>query len=144
MIGYLIYASVTDGYSERAENPDPAEQAYVIDRTLLPIAGGAEGFADSRHSGYRVRGELGKKRSTLQLFDEGVPIAVVAVCLHSRASPGLWAWLRDHATSELPDMTEPPAPWVAMRYDCPEAALPPWIDQWAKTVGTALLHREGW
>lgn len=144
MKSYLIYASVTDGYSERAERADPAEEAYLIDRTLLPLAGGAEGYADSRRSGYRVRGDLGSKRATLQLLDEGVPIAVVAVCLHSRASPGLWKWLRDHAPTQLPDMTEPPAPWVAMRYDCPEAALPPWIDEWAKGVGTALMNREGW
>lgn len=143
-MSYMIYASITDGYSERAENPDPVEQAYVIDRTLLPLVAGAEGHADSRHSGCRVRGELGKKRATLQLFDEGVPIAVVAVCLHSRASPGLWAWLSDGAATELPDLPEPPAPWVAMRYDCHESDLPHWIDEWAKTVGTALLHREGW
>lgn len=141
---HLIYASVTDGYSEKAENPDPAEQAYVIDRTLLPLAGGAEGYADSRKSGYRVRGDLGSKRATMKLFDEGVPIAVVAVCLHSRSSKGLWAWLREHATHELPDLPEPPAPWVAMRYDCHESALPPWIDEWAKNVGHALLGREGW
>lgn len=141
---YLIYVSVTDGYSERAERADPAEEAYAIDRTLLPLARGAEGYADSRHSGYRVSGDLGRKRATLQLLDEGVLIAVVAVCLHRRASHSLWAWLRENTTHDLPDMTEPPAPWVAMRYDCPESALPPWIDQWAKTVGGALLHREGW
>jgi hypothetical protein len=143
-MSYMIYVSITDGHSERAERADPAEEAYIIDRTLLPLAGGAEGYANSRLSGYRVRGDLGSKRATLQLLDDGTPIAVVAVCLHSRASPGLWKWLYDHATAELPDMTAPPAPWVAMRYDCPEAALPPWIDNWAKGVGTALLAREGW
>lgn len=141
---HLIYASVTVGYSEKAEKPDPAEQANVIDRTLLPLAGGSEGYADSRKSGYRVRGDLGKKRATMQLFDKGAPIAVVAVCLHSRASKGLWAWLRNHAIHTLPDLAEPPVPWVAMRYDCPESALPPWIDEWTKTVGHALLVRGDW
>ena len=42
-----------------------------------------------------------------------------------------------------PALSAQPA-WAALRYDVAEAALPPWIDWWAKHVGFALMTREGW
>ncbi|MES2879167.1 MAG: hypothetical protein V4713_12155 [Pseudomonadota bacterium] len=138
----ITYIALTDGYVERvtSNDVDPAEMAGVIDRSIEPVRVGGPGWALNRKSGYTCTGEIGSKRATFTLLDEGVPIAVLAICMHSRASTPLWNWLHDNATRSLPDMNGPPAaPWVAMRYDVPEEILPDWIDWWAKTVGWALI-----
>lgn len=140
-MSYLTYIAINDGFAERiaAADVDPAEMAGVIDRSIEPVRAGGLGWALNRKSGYRVCGEIGGKGSMLMLLDETVPIAVLVVCTHSRASPGLWSKLHQQAVTPLPDMGgPPPAPWCCLRYDVPETVLPDWIDWWAKTVGWAL------
>lgn len=142
---FLTYIALNDGYAERvtAQDVDPAEMAGVIDRTIEPVRLRQQGWALNRKSGYYVRGEIGSKRSTLVLLDDTVPIAVVGVCTHSRASDGLWRWMHEHAVTHLPDMIGPPsAPWACLRYDVPETVLPDWIDWWAKTAAWALATRD--
>ena len=140
--GFLIYVVLNDRTSERVtrEDCDAAEQAGIIDRTLLPVLTTGHGWADSRKSGYTVKGEIHRSAASFQLLDEGVPIATLAVALNSKSSQKIWEWVcRGDA------LTEPPqSPWAALRYDIAESALPPWLDWWAKHVGFALMTREGW
>lgn len=146
-MSHLIYIALNDQVRERVtqEDCDAAEQAGIIDRTLLPVLATWQGWADSRRSGYTVSGEIKSNSATFQLLDEGVPVAVLAVCLKAKASAGLWRWIKAHAATELPESGDAPPPaWAALRYDVPEAALPSWIDWWAKHVAFALLTREGW
>ncbi len=146
-MSHLLYTALNDQTRERVTQVDcdAAEQAGIIDRTLLPVLHTGQGWADSRKSGYTVRGEISGKAASFQLFDEGVPIAVLAVCLHSKTSGRMWSWLHDHSPVPLPENgAAPPPAWAALRYDVPEMALPSWIDWWAKHVGYALMTREGW
>ena len=144
---HMLYIVLNDQHRERVTqiDCDAAEQAGIIDRTLLPVLATGQGWADSRKSGYSVRGEIRANAASFALYDEGVQIAVLAVCLHSKTSSRMWAWLNEHAPISLPDNGVPPPPaWAALRYDVAEVALPPWIDWWAKHVGYALMTREGW
>lgn len=146
-MSHLLYIVLNDQSRERVtcEDCDAAEQAGIIDRTLLPVLATGQGWADSRKSGYTVRGEIRANAASFVLYDEGVQIAALAVCLHSKTSARMWAWLHEHAPVQLPSNGPPPPPaWAALRYDVPETALPAWIDWWAKHVGYALMTREGW
>ena len=143
----MLYRLLNDGRSQRITNEDcdAVEQAGIIDRTLLPVLETGHGWADSRRSSYTVTGNIGAKRSHFQLFDEGVPIAVLAVCLHQRANSATWGWLHTNAANMIiQEHPAPPPPWVALRYDVHQAALPTWLGWWAKHVGFALLTRQGW
>ena len=144
---FLIYAALNDGLRERVtrEDCDASEQAGIIDRTLLPVLTTGTGWADSRRSSYTVTGEIKTNAATFQLLDEGVPVAVLAVCLKAKASTAMWQWINAHAVTALPDNgVAPPPAWAALRYDVPELAQPSWLDWWAKHVAYALLTREGW
>lgn len=146
-MSHLLYIVLNDQHRERVtqQDCDAAEQAGIIDRTLLPVLATGHGWADSRKSGYTVRGEIRANAASFVLYDEGVQIAVLAVALRSKASARMWSWLHEHAPVQLPDNGPPPPPaWSALRYDVPEIALPTWIDWWAKHVGYALMTREGW
>ena len=140
---YLLYVVPQDDFSERVtrEDCDAIEQAGIIDRTLLPVLQTGQGWADSRKSGYTVTGEIKSNAATFVLHDDSGPVAVLAVCLHSKTSAKLWQWIHSPNVSD----SAPPQPaWAALRYDVPEASLPPWLDWWAKHVGFALMGREGW
>lgn len=144
---HLLYIVLNDGWRERVtqQDCDATEQAFIIDRTLLPVLATGSGWAGSRKSGYIVTGHITNNSAKFDLADEGGKIATLAVALHSKHSEQTWALLHAHATAPLPDNgPPPPPPWAALRYDVPEAALPPWIDWWAKHVGFALMTREGW
>lgn len=144
---YLVYITLNDQIRERVTRADcdAVEQAGIIDRTLLPVLETGEGWADSRRSGYTVRGQIHGKAANFQLFDEGAPIASLAVSLHSRSSARMWSWLHAGASPAMSEKCEaPPPPWAALRYDVLEVALPPWLHWWAKHVAFALLTREGW
>ena len=141
--GFLIYVVLNDRASERVtrEDCDAGEQAGIIDRTLLPVLATGQGWADSRKSGYTVRGEIHANAASFALFDEGVQIAVLAVALSSKTSRRMWEWL--HAPS-APCSDAPQTAWAALRYDVHESLLPEWVDWWGKHVGFALMTREGW
>lgn len=146
-MSHLLYIVLNDQLRERVTqiDCDAAEQAGIIDRTLLPVLQTGQGWADSRRSSYTVRGEIHANASSFVLLDEGVQIAALAVALNAKTSMRMWAWLHDHAATQLPENGPPPPPaWAALRYDVPEIALPPWLDWWAKHVGFALMTREGW
>jgi hypothetical protein len=143
MSAFLVYVVLNDGTTERvsAADVDASEIAGVIDRTILPVQGGAPGWALNRRSGYTVTGDIGSKRALLTLHDETMPIAQIAICLHSRSSLPLWRQLSAGAVQNIPELPEPPAaPWCALRYDVSELALPDWIHWWAKDVAWALVE----
>lgn len=56
----LLYIAINDQIREwvQAGDCDAAEQAGIIDRSLLPVLTIGQGWADSRKSGYSVRGEI--------------------------------------------------------------------------------------
>lgn len=146
-MSYLNYIVLNDQRQERVQSGDcdAAEQAGIIDRTLIPVYSSGQGWADSRRSSYTVRGEINANAASFVLADEGVQIAALAILLHSKTSARMWAWLHDHTPVTLPENGPPPPPaWAALRYDVPEVALPPWLDWWAKHVGYALMTRKGW
>ena len=143
----IIYVVLNDALCDfvTSEQCDPAEQAGIIDRTLLSVRDTGKGWADSRRSSYTVTGQIKSESSKFTLFDENVPIAVLGVCLASDSSLNLWQWLNSNAVTLLPEMDGPPTgAWAGLRYDVSETALPPWIDWWAKHVAFALLGRESW
>ena len=109
---HLLYVVTKDGFREKviSEDCDAVEQAGIIDRTLLPILATGQGWADSRKSGYRVTGEIKTNAATFLLSDEGVPIATLAVCLHSKTSNKLWEWIHSPA---VPQELPPPPAWAA-------------------------------
>lgn len=146
-MNYVQYVVLNDGLRVRVthDDCDAVEQAGIIDRTLLPVLATGQGWADSRKSGYTVTGQIKSNSASLQLLDAGVPVATLAVCLKAKASAAMWEWIKAHAVTPLLDTGEAPPPaWAALRYDVPEAALPSWLDWWAKHVAFALLTREGW
>lgn len=146
-MSYLVYVVLNEGLRERVarEDCDASEQAGIIDRCLIPVYSSGHGWAESRKSGYTVTGEIKSNTAKLILQDEGVPIALLGICLKAKASAGLWDWLKANAATPLPDNGPvPQGAWAALRYDAPVAALPPWIHWWAKHVGFALMTREGW
>ena len=143
----LLFIVLNDQHRERvtAQDCDAAEQAGIIDRTLIPVYSSGQGWADSRRSSYTVRGEIHSNAASFVLYDEGAQVAALAVALHSKTNARMWGWLHDHSPVALPENRQPPPPaWVALRYDVPGTALPPRIDWWAKHVGYALMTREGW
>lgn len=147
MSKYMHYIVLNDGRRERVsiDDADPFKQAYVIDRTLLPVLHTGQGWTVNRKITYSVRGEIHSSAASFVIYDYDVQIAVLAVSLRSKSSAALWRWLHEHAHSQLPEMGDAPSvPWAALRYDVHEVALPPWIDGWAQQVGCALLMREGW
>lgn len=140
-MNHINFITLNESRSERvtADDIDPVEMAGVIDRSILPVREGGQGWALNRRSGYYVRGEIGGKRSMLVLVDETAPIATLCICMHSRASESLWLWLHDHAAMPLPGMIgPPPAPWACLRYDVDAVVLPDWLAWWAKTTAWAL------
>ena len=144
---FLNWLVLNDGVGERVTEDmiDSMEEAAVIDRCLLPVSRGEPGRAGGRQGPYSVRGEISGKRALLRLYDEDAPLADIAVCLHSRAASGLWAALLPLDPDVLLDVECPRnAPWCAVIYYAPEMALPAWFDSWTKTIGMALLKREGW
>lgn len=146
-MSHLLYIVLNDQHRERVTSIDcdAAEQAGIIDRTLLPVYSSGQGWADSRHSSYTVRGEIHANAASFMLFDEGVQVAALAVALSAKTSVRMWSWVHEHSPVPLPYNGPPPPPaWAALRYDVPEVVLPPWIDWWAKHVGYALMTREGW
>lgn len=146
-MSHLLYVVLNDQIRERVTSIDcdAAEQAGIIDRTLLPVLQTGQGWADNRRSSYTTRGDIHANAASFVLLDEGVQVAALAVALNAKTSARMWAWLHDHAQTSLPENGSPPPPaWAALRYDVPEIALPPWIDWWAKHVGYALMTREGW
>ncbi|QOX05574.1 MULTISPECIES: hypothetical protein [Xanthomonas] len=146
MSGYLVWLVLKDGVCERIveSDIDAAEEAAVIDRVLIPITNSEIGLPRGRDSGYTVVGEVSGKYALLRLLDESAPLADIGVCLHSRAAPGLWARLLagsdDAASHDRPGSV----PWCAIRCYATEHVLPTWFDGWTKTVGMALMRREGW
>lgn len=147
---HLHWIVLNDGVAERVmlDDIDPVEEAALIDRVLIPISNSEIGLPRGRDSGYAATGEIASKYAMVTLYDEGAPIAFIAVCLHSRAARGLWARITSPAGPGeivVSDADRPPhEPWCAVRCAAPEAALPPWFDSWTQTLGVALMRREGW
>lgn len=138
---YLTFVALNDSYSERVEAiaVEPASIGAALERVIEPIRAGQRGIP-RRNTDYSVAGEIGGKRSMFAVLDADVPIAAIAVCLHSRAADQLWHLINDTAVTDLPDIVGPPGvPWCAIRYDAPKAALPDWLDDFAKTIAWTLM-----
>nr|WP_308006630.1 hypothetical protein [Xanthomonas albilineans] len=147
MSRYLVWLVLNDGVSERVSETeiDASEEAAVIDRVLIPLTLNERGRIGGRNSPYSVTGVVASKRALVRLWDEDSALADVGVCIHSRAAPGLWAELHAGDCGELTDINQPAdTPWCAVRCYAPEQVLPIWFDSWTKTVGMALVRREGW
>lgn len=148
---HLIWVVLNDGVTERVTEADidAAEEAAAIDRVLVPLTESEVGWPQGKRSPYTVVGEVTGKYALLRLMDEGAPLADIAVCLHSRAAPGLWRRLWPNGPEDeslAVDYGDRPtdAPWCAVRCYAPEHVLPPWFDSWTMTAGMALVRRDGW
>lgn len=146
---HLHWIVLNDGVSERVteDDVDAVEEAKVIDSVLIPMTDSQPGSVGGRNSPYWTQGEISGKYALIRLNDEQAPVADVGVCLHSRAAKGLWNRLLmidgDDIVARHGDMP-PQAPWCAIRCYAPEVVLPRWFDSWTKTLGMALVRREGW
>lgn len=141
----LLWLVLNDGVNERVAGTDidSIEEAAVIARVLVPLTDCEVGRPRGRNSEYTVLGDVSENYAYLRLFDENAPLADIAVCLHSRAARGLWARVTSDG-HDLVDINRPDPPWCAVRCYAPEEILPQWFDIWTKTVGMALVRREGW
>lgn len=142
---------LNDGVAERIteDDVDPAEEAAVIDRVLIPMTECEVGMPRGKNGPYTTVGEISGKYALVRLLDEGAPLADVAVCLHSRAAPGLWRRLwadgpaDENVAANYADMP-PAAPWCVVRCHAPEEVLPAWFDHWTQALAMAIVRREGW
>lgn len=109
---FLIYTVLNDSTRERVyrKGCDAVEQAGIIDRTLLPVLSTGRGWANSRKSGYTVTGQIKSNSASFQLLDEGVPVAMLAVCLKAKPSAAMWDWIKALAVTPLPENGEAPPP----------------------------------
>jgi hypothetical protein len=140
-LNYLVLGDELGAERVTQDDCDAIEQAGIIDRTLIPVLQTGQGWADSRKSGYTVRGEIGRNAARLVLFDENVQVAALAVALHSKQAPGVWNWIAQ-GQQNLRQPTS--VPWAVLREDIEAWLMPEWINWWAKHVGYALMTREGW
>lgn len=140
---YIRWTVLNDGVTEKVPEDwiDASEEAGVIDRTLIPIVSGGKGRIN-RNLPFGVTGEITSKGALLTLDYEGAPIAVIAVCLHSRSAPALWAAAHNAIGKELG--ARPEAPWCAIAQLAPYEVLPADFDAWSQAIAVALLRREGW
>lgn len=145
MSEFVTYIALNDSYAERVESIDvePGSMGSAWERVIVPVHSGQAGIVKASGA-YTATGRVGSKSSLIELRDEGVRIAVIGICLHSRSSEKLWRELLDGSPVELPSWGDAPQPpWCAMRYEVPETVLPDWLDYWAKSVAWSLLiHRE--
>ncbi|MDR2626272.1 MAG: hypothetical protein LBC37_08065 [Zoogloeaceae bacterium] len=143
MSRFLNYIIIDDaGGRERITAADiDTDAAPRIVETLASVSCGERIHIQN---GYTVSGTIGGSRALLTLHDEAEAVAVVGVCIKSRAGPPLWRFLRANAVNPaaLPQWGCPASPWVALRRDVPKAAIPGWVEAWAKNVGWALMHQK--
>lgn len=150
-MSYLHWLVLNDGTSERVslDDIDASEESAAISRVLIPLTESEVGWPRGKNSPYTAVGEVSGKYALLRLLDERAPLADIAVCLHSRAASGLWRRLwpngpnDDSMSVSFADKPQS-SPWCAVRCYAPENVLPDWFDSWTKSVGIALLRREGW
>ncbi|WP_311949272.1 hypothetical protein [Halomonas piscis] len=116
------------------EYADPGEMAAIGERVLEPIAEGSLG-KPWRHDVYTVSGDLGGKRCSFTLHEDGEPLAVIGVCLHSRASKPLL-----QALTPIPDDDGLSVPWMIIRME--QDTLPPWVERWAEQLAWAVVRRQ--
>ena len=135
---YLNFVVLNDAYTKRITRDDIeiVEYGRAFENVIDPIRRGTVATV-KRSTGYTATGEISGKRAVITIYDEGAQIAAIGICLHSRASKSAWGEL--HQGGELPDLIPPSVPWVAVRYDVAEIALPPWLDMLAWHVGWYLL-----
>lgn len=138
---YLNFLALNDAYFQRITPDDiePIELGQAYERIIEPLRVGKLAVV-KRGTSYTATGSIGSKRATITIHDENVPIAVIAICLHSRTATPLWREL--YQGSNLPDLPPPAAPWVGVRYDVPETALPDWLDRLAWHAAWHLLNDE--
>ncbi|NHR07455.1 hypothetical protein HA052_19880 [Chromobacterium haemolyticum] len=127
---HLNFLALNDAYYQEItfDDIEPVELGSAYENLLEPLSSGRTATV-RRGTGYTASGEIGGKRAVFTIRDEGVPIAVIGVCLHSRSSPQLWREL--YHGEALPDLLPPAAPWVAVRYEVAETVIPPWLDRLA-------------
>lgn len=139
-MNYLNFVCLNDAFSERVDafQIEPVEIGRASEQVIEPIRAGLVATVKSS-TGYTMTGTIQGKIASLVLCDEGTPIGLICICLHSRASQSLWESMYATAARELPDLIGPPSvPWLAVRYDVAEQALPEWLDQTAKSIAWTL------
>lgn len=113
------------------EDVDPGELGRAFERVIVPIYAGGEG-RPWRQGEFTASGEIGKKRSVLTLREAGQPLAVLGICLHSRASKPLLKML-----AGIPDDEGLSVPWLVIRME--QDSMPPWVEPWALQVAWSLI-----
>lgn len=112
---------------------DPAEVASAFERVITPLYIGHQARPWRHEPAFTVTGEIGKKRSVLTLYEDGLPLVVLGICLHSRASKPLLKTL-----AGIPDDQGLAVPWLVLRMEQDE--IPAWVERWAEVVAWALIH----
>lgn len=138
-MAFLRHELLARGTAERITGYDmePVDIGSVFERVIKPLQAG-QTPAIHRGTGYTARGTASATRLQLTVFDEGVPVAVLGVCLRARDSAGLWAQVHEIA-GWTPAGDAPPAPWSALAELMDQSVLPDWLRYWAKSVAYSLL-----
>ncbi|MCG9062965.1 hypothetical protein LH427_13755 [Laribacter hongkongensis] len=139
---HLNFIVLNDAYRLRItlDDIEPVELGRAYENLLAPVMAGETAML-KRGTGYTATGEVSGKRAVFNIRDEGVQMAAIGVCMHSRAAQNVWKEL--YQGGELPDLIAPPAPWVAVRYDVPDTAVPPWLDRIAWHAAWYLVMDRG-
>lgn len=114
--------------------------AVEINRTfehfVRPLANRGWCLGEPDDSPYTVSGTLTPNYAKLTVFDEGVPIAGIGICLSEERGPDLIG-------SMLAPHQEPPAnmvtPWVATQLKVAPIATPPWLYSWVQCMTATML-----
>jgi len=131
-VNYLDFfnLSTIDHRRVAKDETDPIELGRVFERVIIPIYNGAAG-KPRRDGEYMAQGEIGNKRSVVTLYEDGVPLAVLGVCLHSRASKPLFRTLTGMDDDGLS------VPWLVIRME--QDTMPAWVESWAIDIAWSLI-----
>lgn len=124
--------STIQHWRSSADDADPAEVAGAFERVIVPLYTGHEARPWRHEPAFTVTGEIGKKRSVVTLREHDAPLAVLGICLHSRASKPLLKTL-----TGIPDDQGLSVPWLVLRME--QDTMPPWVERWAEVVAWALM-----
>jgi len=144
IISHLCLSDAYENWFDVAE-VEPVEIGSIYERVIVPIQSGKVASARAG-TGYTISGEIGNKRAAFSLYDEGVEIARLAVCMHSRASVPLFSQIADGTefSGVTPQFLKLKVPWCVVSLTAPDHIMPDWLDALAKSLAASLIvHKIG-
>ncbi len=114
-----------------------ADVTQAFEDYVRPLAQRGWCLGEPGDSSYTVSGTLTPHFAKLTLFDEGVPVACIAVCLTPDSSTRLIHSMLAPAQAAPGNMV---VPWVASRWLVDPLVIPPWLDGWTHRLVAAMIE----